>query len=132
MRQVLAYFYTENEAEDVRLKLELYKHEQLEIGALPEALDRGTPLLLPFAFAAGSSSGPVGGGYAVGSGSSETASAGAFFGLTSLDAEEHDRNRDGIDDRALLYSLSVRVREEDYLEVVDKIRRSGGHVAHIS
>lgn len=129
MRQIQAYFHTENEAEDVRVKLQTCKHENLEIGALPEPLDREIPLLLPLAFAAGTYGGPVGNGYAPGI-TTGAAAAGTYVGLRSLDEEAHDRNEDGVDDRALLYSLSVQVPEEDYIEAVELIRHEGGHVAY--
>lgn len=131
-RMVQAYFHTENEAEDVRIRLQGYKVENIEIGALPEALDRNTPLLIPIAFAGSTAGGPVG-GYAGGStGTGATAgdasAAGAYIGLRELDAERHDHDHDGVDDRELRYSLSVQVQEADYGAVVDLIRRNRGHV----
>lgn len=132
-KQVQAYFHTENEAEDVRIKLQAYPVDHIEVGALPEALDRGTPLLFPFAAAAGTAAGPVGGYVAGATGTGATAgdasAAGAYIGFRSLDADLHDHDGDGVDDRVLQYSLSAQVRDEDYEEVVHLIRRNGGHVA---
>ncbi|UUZ83013.1 hypothetical protein LJK88_03295 [Paenibacillus sp. P26] len=72
-KQVQAYFHTENEAEDVRIKLQAYPVDHIEVGAAPEALDRGTPLLFPFAAAAGTAAGPVGGYVAGATGTGATA-----------------------------------------------------------
>jgi len=128
-KRVQAYFHTENEAETVRIKLQAYNIDKLEIGALPEPLNRKVPLLIPFGAAADPNAGPVGGGYAGGSSSTDSAAAGAFIGFRSIDELAHDRNYDGADDRELLYSLSLQTTEADYGEVVKMIRSNGGHIA---
>ncbi|MCZ8512513.1 hypothetical protein O9H85_08800 [Paenibacillus filicis] len=127
---IQAYFYTENEAEDVRIKLQAYPVERIEIGVLPDTLDRDTPLLYPFAIAGAEPSGVyVAGASGTGAASGDASTAGAFFGLRFLDAEANDQSGDGVEDRTLRYSLSVTVREEDYDEAVHLIRRNQGHVA---
>ncbi|ULL16237.1 hypothetical protein DVH26_18365 [Paenibacillus sp. H1-7] len=128
-RSIQAYFHTENETEDVRIKLQKYNIDQLEIGALPEPLHKKVPLLIPLASASGEETGTAGGSYAGGSLPSSGSAAGAFVGFRSIDQLEHDSNHDGVDDRELLYSLSLKVSELDYNEAVKVIRSNGGHVA---
>lgn len=130
-RPIQAYFHTENEAEDVRIKLQTYRVEQVEIGELDEAPDRDTPLL-PVAVA-GAGTVPAGVGYAGSEAgpiaATGAAAAGAYLGFRTLDEAGHDKDGDGSDDRELRYALSARVAEEQYDEVVEMIRRHQGHVA---
>lgn len=128
-RQVQAYFHSENEAEDARIKLQTYNIDRLEIGALPEPLNSKVPLLIPFATAAGADSATPGNSYAGGSSPADGSAAGALIGFRSIDELGHDRNRDGVDDRELLYSLSLQASDMDYNEVVKVIRSNGGHIA---
>ncbi|MCP3775142.1 hypothetical protein NLX71_17870 [Paenibacillus sp. MZ04-78.2] len=133
-RPIQAYFHTENEAEDVRIKLQTYQVEQVEIGKLDEAPDRDTPLLFPIAIA-GTGTIPVGVGYAGSEAgpiaATGVAAAGAYLGFRTLDEAGHDKDGDGVDDRKLRYALSTKVAAEQYDEIVDLIRRHRGHVAKL-
>ncbi|MFB6364207.1 hypothetical protein ACFCP7_09105 [Paenibacillus elgii] len=133
-KAIQAYFHTENDAEDVRIKLQTYRVEQVEIGELDEAADRDTPLLFPIAIA-GAGTIPVGVGYA-GSEAGPIAATGAavagdYLGFRTLDEAGHDQDGDGVDDRKLRYVLSTKVAEEQYDEIVDLIRYHRGHVAKL-
>ncbi|WP_269869325.1 hypothetical protein [Paenibacillus caseinilyticus] len=130
MIPIQAYFHTENDAEDVRIKLQAYPVQSIEVGELPDPLDRETPLLLPFALAGGTAGTTTGAGYVGGVGAVNTGAdaAGAFVGLRAADDALHDRDGDGRDDRALRYVLTAHIGEEAYEEVVDLLRRSGAHV----
>ncbi len=133
-KPIQAYFHTENEAEDVRIKLQTYRVERVEIGELDEGPDRDTPLLFPIAVAgagiipadvgyAGSEAGPIA--------ATGAAAAGTYFGFRTLDEAGHDKDGDGVDDRELRYALSAKVAEEQYGEIVDLIRRHRGHVVKL-
>ncbi|MCM3272523.1 hypothetical protein [Paenibacillus elgii] len=135
-RPIQAYFHTENEAEDVRIKLQTYRVEQVEIGQLDEAPDRDMPLLFPIAIAVvGTGTIPAGVGYAGSEAgliaATGAATAGAYLGFRTLDEAGHDKDGDGVDDRELRYALSAKVAEEQYDEIVDLIRRHQGHVAKL-
>ncbi|AFC33142.1 hypothetical protein PM3016_6517 [Paenibacillus mucilaginosus 3016] len=130
MIPIEAYFHTENDAEDVRIKLQAYPVDSIEVGELAEPLDRGVPLLLPFALAGGTTGTATGAGYLGGVGAVNTGAdaAGAYVGLRTADDALHDRDGDGRDDRELRYVLTANIGSEAYEEVVDLLRRSGAHV----
>lgn len=113
-QSIQAYFRTENDAEDVRILLQKYDTEWLEIG---ELLGEGGVDSLTVPLAAGiqpDGSGSTGAVTLAGS----SAGLDPLFGA-SLD-DEADRYH---------YVLSVQVKDEDYDEVVQVIESNKGYVS---
>ncbi|WJH35309.1 hypothetical protein N6H14_04445 [Paenibacillus sp. CC-CFT747] len=131
-RKIQAYFHTENEAEDARIRLQTITTEGLEVGELQGGYSGGAPLLVPFALGAtnGTSGvgGYVGGSAATGSGADNGSGLAAFVGLNELDKDIHrDSHYDG-DPADLRYVLTAEVSTEDWPEAVHVIRSNHGHV----
>ncbi|MDF2963273.1 MAG: hypothetical protein K0S39_5008 [Paenibacillus sp.] len=119
-KSIQAYFRTENEAEDVRILLQKYDTDMLEVGPIEDGTNLERGVYVPLA--AGISTN--------GTGNSGTGAAGAvsdantglapLAGFASLDNDE---------DHDLHYVLSVQVNDADYNEIVHLIRSNQGHVA---
>ncbi|SEF60918.1 hypothetical protein [Paenibacillus sp. UNC499MF] len=141
-KHIQAYFRTENEAEDVRIRLQTYSVEQLEVGETQGSVSR-TGLIAPPAFAGGTS-GAVGvPGATIGT----SPSPGGFIPVRAAE-DRHDPDRtirgeddgpladlifgDGDDDADnLRYVLTAKVRDSDYTEIVEIIRSNKGYVESI-
>ncbi|WIV18437.1 hypothetical protein QPK24_18905 [Paenibacillus polygoni] len=143
-KRIQAYFRTEDEAEGARTSLQVYATEQLEVGALESAIGRERHILLPFVpNSAGSGAASGTGGVGV------TGTGGSAQGLpivpviTDEDPKEVvsadvNGNREGgilnaedvssADLGDLRYVLSCKVNDEEYNDVVNKIRQNGGYV----
>lgn len=142
-KRIQAYFRTENEAEGARTSLQVYATEQLEVGALESGVGREKHILLPFVPNNGGS------GTASGTGGVGVAGAGSAQGVPIVPVITNDDrgevasadingNREGgilnaedvssadLDD--LRYVLSCKVKDEEYNDVVNKIRQNGGFV----
>ncbi|WP_068774709.1 hypothetical protein [Paenibacillus sp. FJAT-26967] len=131
-KHIQAYFRTENDAEDVRIRLQTYQAEQIEVGET-EGLDRQTGILAPFGYA-GTSGNIAVPGTPVG-----TSSGPAGFAAVNNGEAEHDPDKivrgqndslfGGDDDyENLRYVLSAKVPENDYQEIVELIRNNNGYV----
>ncbi|SDD62057.1 hypothetical protein SAMN02799630_05643 [Paenibacillus sp. UNCCL117] len=133
-KHVQAYFHNESEAEHVRVLLQTYPIQHVEIGAIQEAPDRNF-LLLPLGATVGSGDvavGATGAAYGAGGGAgSQAGAAAAFVGLNEAERMGHDDNRDGVDDRELQYVLSAQVQAADYMQIVELIRSNGGAVLQV-
>ncbi|WP_159888521.1 hypothetical protein [Paenibacillus puerhi] len=132
-KPVQAYFHNESEAEHVRILLQTYPVEQLEIGMIQDGPDRDS-LLLPLGATVGSGDvavGAPGAAYGAGGAGGNAPAAAAFIGLNEADRLRHDDNRDGIDDREHRYVLSAQVAPSDYPQIVELIRSNGGSVLRI-
>jgi hypothetical protein len=124
MRNIQAYFRTENDAEDARVRLIPYRAIQVEVGRLSEGLDRSVPLIVPFGMdgslsGVGSPNVPAG-GPALG-----TAAYTAFRPLETAGLDDEDGD---LDRGALTYTLSAKVDPADYEEVIRVLRENRGHV----
>ncbi|MCR8634043.1 hypothetical protein [Paenibacillus radicis (ex Xue et al. 2023)] len=119
IKSIQAYFRTENEAEDVRILLQKYDTEMLEIGVIQEdGMSGNSELVVPL----GAGIAPSGTG---GSGAIVYAeSSGEYAPLlgVSLDGEDDELER-------FHYVLAVQVNEKDYDEVVSLIQNNQGHIS---
>lgn len=142
-KRIQAYFKTEDEAEGARTSLQVYATEQLEVGELETGVGRDKHILLPFVPNNG------GTGTTSGTGGLGVAGVGTPQGVPIVPViTDNDRgevasadingNREGgilnaedvssadLDD--LRYVLSCKVNDEEYNDVVNKIRQNGGFV----
>jgi len=146
-KHIQAYFKTESEAEGARMSLMTFSTEQLEVGELQGGVgyggDRGSTgrVVVPLVPLSGTTNAGFNGG-AVGSGS-----AGSMIGDQAVPVPAHNESSDlggqpidknearetyenasDKDLRDLTYTLSVKVKDEDYLDVVRKLRNNNGYV----
>ncbi|GGN97434.1 hypothetical protein [Saccharibacillus kuerlensis] len=143
-KHLQAYFKTESEAEGARMSLMAFNTEQLEVGELQGGQGFGgtggrvvVPLIpLSGTTNAGYNAGAAGSG---GSGSMIGDQAVPVPGHRSsgdlggqpIDEEEVDstyENASEEDLRNLTYTLSVKVKDEDYRDIVRKLRQNHGYV----
>ncbi|NOU97165.1 hypothetical protein GC093_28645 [Paenibacillus sp. LMG 31456] len=117
-KPIQAYFRTENEAEDVRILLQKYDTEMLEIGEIEEnGLTSNSELVVPL----GAAISPVGTG-----GAGAIAFSQSNEGYDPLLGASIDNQEDELDD--FRYVLSVKVNESDFGKVVQLIQNNNGHV----
>lgn len=139
-KMIQAYFRTENEAEGARTSLQVYNTNQLEVGELEGNVGRERHLLFPLVpNNVGTNS----------SGGTGVAGTGGTQGIPVVpiitdeqnekaDSAEVNGNREGgllnaenvssSDLNNLRYVLSCEVKEEEYQDVVNKIRQNNGFV----
>ncbi|MBR2563361.1 MAG: hypothetical protein IKE29_01900 [Paenibacillus sp.] len=143
-KHIQAYFRTEDEAEGARTSLQTFRTEQLEVGQLDAAIGRDTRVmipLVPYNTAAGGvgTNGAMGVGAAPGAPASENVIP--VVSDVDREAERDPRNRVNQDgdmlDAAdvttgdyddLHYVLSAKVRDEDYEEIIHKLRSNHAYV----
>lgn len=146
-RQIQAYFRTEDEAEGARTKLLTYNTEQLEVGELQDSLRNGGHILVPLVpWSNSGTGGATSGVNGMGAPGGVVGAPGVIVGArdTSLDVDSdhpdsHDAHRDGwreadvadgdYDD--LHYTLTVKVRDEDYEQIVHDLRANNGYVERL-
>lgn len=147
-KHIQAYFKTESEAEGARMSLMTFTTEQLEVGELQGGVGYGGNnggtgrVVVPLVPLSGTTNAGFNGG-AVGSGS-----AGSMIGDQAVPVPAHSESgdiggqpidkkdvaEDNYDDasdkdlRDLSYTLSVKVKDEDYKDVVRKLRNNNGYV----
>ena len=130
---IQAYFRTEDEAEGARTTLMTYHTEQLEVGALQGGIDRGVNVLVPLIpWGTGAGTGTPGTGNigtvgAHGAVISTRSPVSDDSGLSDDDFVETDDWKDSDFDE-LRYVLSVKVNDEDYEEIVQKLRKNHAFV----
>lgn len=127
-KQLQAYFRTEDEAEGARTTLLTYKTEHLEVSPLMDSLNRGTNILVPIIPWNGTAAG-------AGNAGASPGSAGGT-GLPAAVVGAPDRNDDWVDNPDindadfddLKYTLTAKVRDEDYEEIIRKLRANNAFV----
>ncbi|NHN30862.1 hypothetical protein [Paenibacillus agricola] len=119
-KHIQAYFHTENEAEHVRILLQTYNIEALEVGKLDDGYQGDRRVIVPV-FGVGSDTTS---GTGVTGNETGVAPAAVMGGV-----DDDDLDMDG--HRNLHYVLSVKVQEEDYEEIRNLIRRNSGHVERV-
>jgi hypothetical protein len=114
-KHIQAYFETENEAEHIRVLLQTYDTESVEVSKLDDGYLGGRNFIIPIA-AVGSDTTTSGVGVSgAGSGIAPVAAVGSM--------ENGDHN--------LQYVLTAKVLEEDYHEIRNLIRHNRGHVERV-
>lgn len=136
---IQAYFRTEDDAEGARTSLLAYNTEQLEVGALQEGISSRTNLLVPLVpwttntGGGGSSAttGVFGGGPVMGVAPlRDTSPTGAATDQEPATADAVD-DLMGNDNDELRYVLSAKVQDEDYEEIVQKLRENHAYVERL-
>ncbi|WP_211747558.1 hypothetical protein [Paenibacillus sp. Marseille-Q4541] len=141
-KMIQAYFRTEDEAEGARTSLQVYATEQLEVGALESNIGRENRILIPFVpNNTVGGTGTSGGAGVAGMGTVQGTPVVPIITDNERDevaAADINGNREGgilnaegissddLDD--LHYVLSCKVKEDEYNDVVNKIRQNGGFV----
>jgi hypothetical protein len=118
---IQAYFQTENEAEDVRILLQAYALEPIEVGTVGDEHPEGLRFIVPVASGIGNN----GGGF-----NAAAAAAIATESDTTPVVGDLD-NKEELDTNHLHYVLSTEVKNEDYDAVVALIHRNKGHVQEL-
>lgn len=143
-KHIQAYFKTESEAEGARMSLMTFTTEQLEVGELQGGVGSGgsggrvvVPMVPMSGTGTGGFSGTAGGSGSPGSMVGDQAIPvpghrdSGDLGGQPIDQKEADDNYEDASDtdlRDLTYTLSVKVKDEDYRDVVRKLRNSNGYV----
>lgn len=144
-KHIQAYFRTESEAEGARMSLMTFTTEQLEVGELQGGVsfggDRGGRVVVPLVPLSGANNTTYTGGTAAAGG------AGSMIGDQAVpvpppsdssavggrpidkdDVTDVNENASDADLRDLTYTLSAKVKDEDYMDVVRKLRNNNGFV----
>ncbi|MEJ8304063.1 hypothetical protein [Saccharibacillus sacchari] len=144
-KHIQAYFKTESEAEGARMSLMTFTTEQLEVGELQGNVgfggDRGGRVVVPLVPLTGANTTTYTGGTAAAGGAGSMigdqavpvprSSDSSDVGGRPIDKDDvHDVNENASDAdlRDLTYTLSAKVKDEDYEAVVRKLRNSNGYV----
>ncbi|GAA0138084.1 hypothetical protein YSY43_49250 [Paenibacillus sp. YSY-4.3] len=149
-KHIQAYFKNEDQAEGARTSLLPFETEQVEVGRLDQSIGRDTNILVPFVpvnnSATGGTYGAVGyPGAAGGQGfvpvvmPNSTIADGDRDNEGAMEGRERDEvnpvvdlNDFGDEDYdSLQYVLSLKVRDQDYDDVVHKLRSQGAFVAQL-
>ncbi|MFD2613857.1 hypothetical protein [Paenibacillus gansuensis] len=127
-KQIQAYFRNENDAVDVRSKLNKYNATAVETSELPEAINGDDSRFLFPVVAAAAPGHTTGIGNLVAPAGVPGVAAGTVGTLGILDVS--GQNTFGIDDNAhkLTHTITAEVAEEDYEDVVNTIRQNHGYV----
>lgn len=151
-KKIQAYFKTENEAQDVQIRLHTYNVKKLEMGEISDNVGDGIPLIIPYV-AGTSTTTPAGTGAFASGDSVSAADSGVIGPFIALDQIRHEGNpeiardrerqrfnekenddRGRLDDfyigdrRELRYIVSGEVKDSEYEDVVSIIRHNGGHI----
>ncbi|WP_281885033.1 hypothetical protein [Paenibacillus sp. YYML68] len=122
-KHLQAYFHTENEAEDVRILLQTYAVEQIEVGQL-QSTSGDDANFMPYSPSLGSANVAVG-VPALGAGNNTNGAPGFMPVFFNLDDEVGE---DGGGFRGFSYVLSALVEDRDFEKVVDVVHSNGGRV----
>ncbi|MCM3785583.1 hypothetical protein M3231_21695 [Neobacillus mesonae] len=139
-KRIQAYFRTEDDAEGARTSLQVFATEQLEVGTLDSSIGRSSRILIPLV--PQNNVGGVNSTGAVGTAAGTQAEA-VIPVVTDRDRDDvaaaningnreggllnaEDVSSDDYDD--LRYVLSAKVRDDEYDQIVNKIRSNGGYV----
>ncbi|GAK42284.1 hypothetical protein TCA2_4776 [Paenibacillus sp. TCA20] len=139
-KRIQAYFRTEDDAEGARISLHAFATEQLEVGELDSSIGRSNRILVPLVpynnVGGVNTTGAV--GTAAGTQTEGIVPVVSDRNPDEPTAADRNGNREGgllnaedvfTDDYDNLhYVLSVKVKDEEYEEVVNKIRSKGGYV----
>ena len=122
-KPIQAYFHTENEAEDVRILLQAFAADVIEVGAVEGEHTEGLRFIVPLAAGAGSNG--VGGGF-------NSSAAAAFAARSDTTPSTGDLEKENyLDAKHLRYVLSTQVRDDDYDAAIALIHRNNGHVQRL-
>ncbi|ANS75465.1 hypothetical protein AWM70_13315 [Paenibacillus yonginensis] len=146
-RHIQAYFKTEDDAESARTRLIGYSLENLEVGRLEGGIGNDREILIPIAPVGSTPGMYAGGAQTAGGGSGGVYTTQSAIPLNNVKDNDTEAERDRREDRPeqddlelgtypisnddyndLQYVLSARVNEQQYEEVVQKLRSEGAYV----
>ncbi|AYB45762.1 hypothetical protein [Paenibacillus lautus] len=143
-RQIQAYFRTEDDAEGARTRLLTYNTEQLEVGQLQDSVRGGGNILVPLVpWGNAGTGGATAGATTMGAPGGVVGAPGVIVGArdTSRDIAQDQLGSDDLpgdgwreadvtdgDYDDLRYTLSVKVRDEDYDQIVHDLRANNAYV----
>ena len=146
-KHIQAYFRTEDEAEGARTSLQTFRTEHLEVGQLDSAIGRDTRVMVPLV--PYNTAGGVGtnGAMGVGAAPGVPASENVIPVVANVDRDAERDTRDRVNEDGdmlsaadvssadyddLHYVLSAKVRDEDYDEIVHKLRSNHAYVVDLN
>ncbi|MDB5085559.1 MAG: hypothetical protein JWN30_2445 [Bacilli bacterium] len=112
-KKIQAYFNNESDALNVKDQLLKYDNNVVEIGVTEDTMEDIDQFELPFAI------GTINQGIGV---------TGSLSDLSATTLEEWEQGTTGANYRNFHSVLTAKVKDENYEEVVDLIRRNQGHV----
>ncbi|WP_339271638.1 hypothetical protein MKY48_08375 [Paenibacillus sp. FSL W8-0187] len=145
-RQIQAYFRTEDDAEGARTRLLTYNTEQLEVGQLQDPVRGGGNILVPLVpWGNSGTGGATAGATTMGAPGGVVGAPGVIVGSRDADdsrdkAQDRPHGDDTLGDAwreadvtdrdydDLRYTLSVKVRDEDYDQIVHDLRANNAYV----
>ncbi|GAB6929399.1 hypothetical protein JCM10914A_33820 [Paenibacillus sp. JCM 10914] len=148
-KQIQAYFRTEDDAEGARTTLLTYNTEHLEVGRLENRIRSGGNILVPIVpWTNSGTAGSTAGATTIGAPGGVVGAPGLIVGATNRERDiAEDRAVDGDDAQDaetttgwreadvtdsdygdLSYALSVKVRDEDYENIVHELRANNAYV----
>lgn len=146
-KHIQAYFRTEDDAEGARTSLQTFRTEQLEVGQLDDAIGREQKLMVPLVPYNTAGAAGTNGAMGVGSSPGVPASENVIPVVAPVDRdadggtrervnEDHDMlnasNISTTDFGDLRYVLSAKVNDEDYNEIIHKLRSNGAYVEELN
>ncbi|MFE6078303.1 hypothetical protein ACFVQB_28045 [Paenibacillus sp. NPDC057886] len=146
-KHIQAYFRTEDEAEGARTSLQTFRTEHLEVGQLDSAVGRDKRILVPLV--PYNTAGGVGtnGAMGVGAAPGVPASENVIPIVSNVDRDTERGTRDNVNEDGdlldaadvssadydnLHYVLSAKVRDEDYEEIIHKLRSNQAYVEELN
>lgn len=146
-KHIQAYFRTEDEAEGARTSLQTFRTEHLEVGQLDSAVGRDKRIMVPLV--PYNTAGGVGTNGAMGVGASPgvPASENVIPVVSNVDRDTERGSRDNVNEDGdlldaadvfsgdyddLRYVLSAKVRDEDYEEIIHKLRSNQAYVEELN
>ncbi|WP_040952102.1 hypothetical protein [Gorillibacterium massiliense] len=145
-RNLQAYFPTESDAADARVRLQANGASDIEMSDLNEGVPREVPLIAPYSFGAMNGSAAYGTGIPAAPASVLTMGEGGaaghvieedqldrntprdrrpIFGVGPYSLDLFDGDRDGLN-----HVLAAKVPDDRYEEIVDYIRANKGYVTY--
>ncbi|SEK70350.1 hypothetical protein [Paenibacillus sp. OK003] len=146
-KHIQAYFRTEDEAEGARTSLQTFRTEHLEVGQLDSAVGRDKRIMVPLV--PYNTAGGVGTNRAMGVGAAPgvPASENVIPVVSNVDRDTERGSRQNVNEDGdlldaadvssgdyddLRYVLSAKVRDEDYEEIIHKLRSNQAYVEELN
>ncbi|KQY82537.1 hypothetical protein ASD24_14180 [Paenibacillus sp. Root52] len=145
-KHIQAYFRTEDEAEGARISLQAYRTEHLEVGQLDGAVGRSNRILIPLVPYTTTGATGTSGGVGVGTAPGAPGTGNVVPVIADVDRNRETDPRDRVNEDGdllnaadvspgdysdLHYVLSAKVSDEDYDDIVHKLRSNHAYVEEL-
>ncbi|MFS0872091.1 hypothetical protein [Paenibacillus xylanilyticus] len=146
-KHIQAYFRTEDEAEGARTSLQTFRTEHLEVGQLDSAIGRDRRIMLPLVPYNTAGGAGTNGAMGVGTAPGVPASENVVPVVSNVDRNADRGPRDNVNEDGdlldaadvssddyddLHYVLSAKVQDEDYDEIIHKLRSNNAYVEELN